>query len=136
MKHVHIYLGKDERNMKEYKKPVVTVDVGLAEGVYAASGAGDAVTFSELSTIANWGSDNGQLKFTANLSGVNPSQLTLAITFNADITSLWGGGAGATVSGKTATLTWYSAPSSAELTVQVSSGLSTLKIEGYSYRNS
>ena len=26
--------------MKMYKKPIVTVDAGLAEGVYAASGAG------------------------------------------------------------------------------------------------
>lgn len=26
--------------MERYEKPVITVDVGLAEGVYAASGAG------------------------------------------------------------------------------------------------
>lgn len=28
-----------KRHMKKYMKPVITVDAGLAEGVYAASGA-------------------------------------------------------------------------------------------------
>ena len=121
--------------MKEYKKPLVTVDEGLAEGVYAASGAGDAVKFSDLTVIADW-TNSGQLTFSADLSQVNLSQLTLVITFNADITSLWGGGASVTVSGKTATLTWYSAPTSADFTVQVSAKPSSVVITGYSYSNS
>lgn len=122
--------------MKEYKKPLVTVDAGLAEGVYSASGAGDAVKFSDLTVVNDWGG-NGQLTFTADLSGVaSLSQLTLVVTFNQEITGSWGGGASATVEGKTAKYYWYSAPNSAGLIIQVGSGLSTLKIEGYSYYNS
>ena len=90
----------------------------------------------KLSTTEYWGG-SGELKFTADLSGVaNLSQLTLVITFNQNISNAWGGGARVSVSGKTATATWYSAPTSAEFTVQVDSGLSTLKIDGYSYHNS
>ena len=133
--------GKEPEYQQKSRRPCprglpVTIDAGLAEGVYAASGAKNAVTLSELSTVANWGSDNGQLKFTADLSGVNLSQLTLVITFNQNISNAWGGGASVSVNGKTATATWYSAPTSAELNVQVNSGLSTLKIDSYSYHNS
>lgn len=39
--------------MREYRKPVVTVDAGLAEGIYAASGAGNGVSASDLSVVSD-----------------------------------------------------------------------------------
>lgn len=116
-----------------YKKPVITVDAGMAEGVYAASGAA-GITFSDLATVADWG-NSGQAKFTLDLSNVNPSQLTVVVSFNTDIISGWGGGASAVVSGSQVTLTWYSAPISAEITVQAGSNFKDLKITGVTYSN-
>ena len=122
--------------MIRYEKPVISVDAGMAEGIYAASGvAQNTVTFSEFTPISVWG-ESGQLKFTVDLSKLsNLSQLTLVITFNTDIANLWGGGANVQHNGKTATLYWYAAPSTAELTVQVNSNLSNLQITGSAYTN-
>ncbi len=119
-----------------YEKPVITVDAGMAEGVYAASGATAAadIAYSELTTVADWG-NSGQAKFTLDLSNVNLSQLTVVVSFNTDIANGWGGGASATVSGSQVTLTWYSAPTSAEITVQVGSSFKDLKITGVTYSN-
>ena len=121
--------------MKTYKKPIISVDSGLAEGVYAASGA-DSVTFSKFSKVADWGNDNGQLNFTVDFSKtVNLSQLTLKITFNQTIAAAWGGGASVTVNGSEMSCTWYSAPSHADFTIQVDKGLSTVSITRYSCTN-
>ena len=123
--------------MNHYQKPIISIDTGMAEGIYAASGATEsAVTFSELSKLADWGNNNGQLSFTADLSKLaNKAQLTLTITFSSDITNIWGGGANASYNGKTATLSWYSAPDVATLTVQVDTNLSNIHITGYTYSN-
>ena len=123
--------------MKTYKKPIISVDSGLAEGVYAASGAGDnSVTFAKLSKESDWGNDNGQLKSTISFSNtVNLSQLTLKITFNQTISSAWADGASASISGSEVSFTWYSAPSSADFHIQVNKGLSTVSITGYSCTN-
>lgn len=120
--------------MGEYKKPLVTVDAGLAEGVYAASGAGAAVKLSDLTVSGDWG-NGGQVTFTADFSSVDRSQLVLVVIFNQAISGIWGGGASGQVDGNTATCTWYSAPESAELTVGVNAAPSTLKIDSYSYHN-
>ena len=120
--------------MKMYEKPVITVDAGLAEGVYAASGAGNSVSASDLSVVGNWGS-SGQAKFTLDLTNVNPSQLTVIVTFNKDLVSGWGGGANPVASGNKLTLTWYSAPESAEITVQANCVITQLKITGCSASN-
>lgn len=121
--------------MKTYIKPVISVDSGLAEGVYAASGAA-SVTFAKLSKESDWGNDNGQLKSTISFSDtVNLSQLTLKITFNQTISSAWADGASASISGSEVSFTWYSAPESAEFYIQVNEGLSTLSITGYSCTN-
>ena len=126
--------------MKLYTKPVITIDSGLAEGVYAASGAGNDssgninVTF--LRYDGDWG-NGGTAVYTVDLSGLNPSQLTVIMTFNMDISGGWGGGSSANVSGKQLTLTWYSAPSSAEISVQVQgSDVKQLQCTGTSYSNS
>ena len=62
--------------MERYEKPVVTVDVGLAEGVYAASGAGNSVSAGSLSVVADWGG-SGQAMFTLDMSNANRSRLKL-----------------------------------------------------------
>ena len=121
--------------MKQYSKPVISIDSGMAEGVYAASGASsNAITISDLTVVADWG-NSGQAKFTLDLSNMNPSQLTVMLTFNMDITSGWGGGAIASNSGHNLTLSWYSAPTSAEITVQANGDINQLKCNGYSYTN-
>ena len=123
--------------VKEYKKPMVSVDAGLAEGIYAASGAENTVTLSKLSEAANWGNGNGQLKFTADFSALaSLSNLTLIVKFNNVIQSAWGTSAGANVNGQEATFTWYSAPSSVELFIQVEGCLSSIAISGYVCYNS
>ena len=121
--------------MKMYEKPVVTVDTGLAEGIYAASGAGSNVSAGGLSVVADWGS-SGQATFTLNLRNVNRSQLTVTVTFNNNISSGWGDGASASVSGNKVILYWYSAPETAQITVQANCAISQLQITGCSASNS
>lgn len=121
--------------MRRYEKPVVTVDAGLAEGVYAASGAGNGVSIGNLSVINDWGS-SGQAMFTLDLSNVNRSQLTVTVTFNNSIGNGWGGGASAVVSGNKVILYWYSAPETAQITVQANCAIAQLQITGCSASNS
>ena len=103
----------------KYEKPVVSVDAGLAEGVYAASGStSGSVSVKFLRYDGDWG-NGGTAVFNVDLSNVKPSQLTVVLTFNMNINGGWGGGAGASAAGQELTLTWYSAPSSAEISVQV-----------------
>lgn len=120
--------------MKMYEKPVVTVDTGLAEGVYAASGAGNGVSAGSLSITSDWGG-GGQASFSLNLKNVNRSQLTVIVTFNNDISSGWGDGASGNVSGNKLILSWYSAPETAEITVQAND-IRQLQITGCSASNS
>lgn len=122
--------------MRVYEKPVISVDAGMAEGVYAASGATGGIKVGELTVVADWGA-SGQAKFTLDLSGLNSSNLTVVLTFNVDINGGWGGGASASVSGKTLTLSWYDAPATAEIFVQVQgTDVKQLQCTGSSYYNS
>ncbi len=120
-----------------YEKPVITVDAGMAEGVYAASGAGNtaSISSSALTITADWGNDNGQAKFTLDLTNVNHSQLTVVVSFNTNLAGGWGGGASASVSGNQLTAAWYSAPDNPEFYVQVDSSLKSLEITGVTYSN-
>ena len=121
--------------MKQYSKPIISIDIGMAEGVYAASGAdSNAIAISSPSATADWGG-SGQATLTLNLSKMNPSQLTVILTFNMDISSGWGGGASASASGHNVTLTQYNAPETAEITVQANGDINQLKCTGYSYTN-
>lgn len=121
--------------MKQYSKPMISIDAGMAEGVYAASGStSNAITISTPTVVADWGG-SGQATLTLDLSNMNPSQLTVILTFNMDISSGWGGGASASASGHNLTLTWYSAPESADITVQTSDNIKQLQCTGYSYTN-
>lgn len=46
--------------MKTYKKPVVTVDAGMAEGVYAASGAKGTLNVTYYGVWDRWGTNGGK----------------------------------------------------------------------------
>mgnify|MGYP004643218835 FL=1 len=108
----------------------------MAEGVYAVSGTEDTtgISYSTGDVIADWG-DSEQANLTLTLSNANPSQLTVVLTFNMDISGAWGGGASNSVSGKTVTLTWYSAPASATITVQANGTIKDLEIKNATYSN-
>ena len=124
--------------MKTYKKPVVTVDEGMAEGVYAASGA----TQGTLNVVYHgvwdkWGTNGGKGLAMANWSGINGT-ITLNITFNdtleqvetddASVQESW--------SGKTATLTFAStATNPLTIGVHIDHGVSIddLKMTGFTY---
>ena len=122
--------------MKIYEKPVVSVDAGMMEGVYMQSGgaSGGGVGVSSPEIVNNWGT-SGQVKYKIDLSGLNPSQLTVVLTFNTDIVNGWGGDASASASEKSLTLTWYSAPSTADITVQINGDVNQLQCTGSSYSN-
>lgn len=104
--------------MKLYKKPIISIDAGIAEGIYAASGNTTGIPVSFLQYDGDWG-NGGTAVYSVDLSSLNPSQLTIVLTFNMDISGGWGGGASTSVSNNILTLTWYSAPSSAKISVQV-----------------
>ena len=124
--------------MNTYEKPIISVDAGMAEGVYAASGSAPSsggVSVKSSGVAADWG-NSGQANFNIDLSGLsNLSQLTVVLTFNMDISSGWGGNANAVASGKQLTLSWYSAPTSADITVQASGNINQLECTGSSYSN-
>ena len=99
--------------MRTYKKPMITVDSGLAEGVYAASGSSQGtlnVTYHGV--WDRWGTNGGKGLAMANWSDLNGT-ITLNITFNdtvdqaetddASVQTSW--------SGKTATFTFASTAS-------------------------
>ena len=120
--------------MNHYQKPIISIDTGMAEGIYAASGATqNTVSFGNLIETANWGNTSGQLKFSANLSSLAGSKLKLIVTFNTDLTAAWGGGSSASGNGKNATFEWYQAPDTAELYIQVNTNPSSVQITGYTY---
>ena len=124
--------------MNTYKKPVVTVDAGMAEGVYAASGATQGtLNVTYYGVWDRWGTNGGKGLAMANWSGLNGT-ITLNITFNdtvhqvetddASVQKSW--------SGKTATLTFASTASN-PLTIGIhlnhGTSIDDLKMEGYTY---
>ena len=120
--------------MKTYEKPIISVDEGLAEGVYAASGA-SPINISAPTVINDWGI-SGQAKFLANYSGIPETDrlhLSVTVTFNMPITSAWGGGASVIINSSTATFSYYNAPERVEIFVQANGSISDLKVEGYAY---
>ena len=123
--------------MKTYKKPVVTVDAGMAEGVYAASGAKGTLNVTYHGVWDKWGTNGGKGLAMADWSGINGT-ITLNITFNdtldqvetddASVQESW--------SGKTATLTFASTASN-PLTIGVhidhGASIDDLKMTGFTY---
>ena len=123
--------------MKTYKKPVVTVDAGMAEGVYAASGVKGTLNVTYYGVWDRWGTNGGKGLAMADWSGINGT-ITLNITFNdtldqvetddASVKKSW--------SGKTATLTFASTASN-PLTIGVhinhGTSIDDLKMTGFTY---
>ena len=124
--------------MKTYKKPVVTVDAGMTEGVYAASGATQGtLNGTYVGVWDKWGTNGGKGLAQANWSGINGT-ITLNITFNdtleqvetddASVQESW--------SGKTATLTFAStATNPLTIGVHIDHGVSIddLRMTGFTY---
>ena len=124
--------------MKTYKKPVVTVDAGMAEGVYAASGANQGtLNVTYVGVWDRWGTNGGKGLAQAGWSGIIGT-ITLNITFNdtldqvetddASVQESW--------SGKTATLTFAStATNPLTIGVHIDHGASIddLKMTGFTY---
>lgn len=124
--------------MKTYKKPVVTVDAGMAEGIYAASGASQGtLNVSYYGVWDKWGTNGGKGLAMANWSDINGT-ITLNITFNETIDQVETDNASvqASCSGNTATLTFASTASN-PLTIGVhidhGTSIDDLKMTGFTY---
>lgn len=117
--------------MKLYKKPIITVDSGMAEGIYAASGSeSNAFSVKRADIVANWGGP-GQRKFSLNLTSLKGKNIKLCIIFNMPISSGWCDGFSSSVEGSMLTLTCYSSPDVATITVQTSNDVTTLDVASY-----
>lgn len=124
--------------MREYRKPVVTVDAGLAEGIYAASGAAQGtlnVTYQGV--WDRWGTNGGKGLALASWSGINGT-ITLYINFNDTVDQIETEDASVqtTWSGNTATLIFSSAATN-PLTIGIhlnhGTSIDNLKMTRYSY---
>lgn len=120
--------------MKIYEKPVVSVDAGMMEGVYMQSGGASSTsggfTVSFFNKIVYY-QENGAETYRASWSSGNVKSITLVFNQNIDSASA---NTNVNVSGKTITASYsgWSPPSPVDITVQVSTGLSSLQLESYS----
>ena len=123
---------------KTYKKPVISIDQGLAEGVYAASGASKGtlnVTYHGV--WDRWGTNGGKGLALASWSGIDGT-ITLNITFNDTVDQIETDDASVqkSWSGQTATLTFASTASN-PLTIGIhlnhGSSIDNLQMTGYTY---
>ena len=124
--------------MKTYKKPVVTVDAGMAEGIYAASGASQGtLNVTYYGVWDRWGTNGGKGLAMANWSDLNGT-ITLNITFNDSIDQVETDNASVqtSCSGKTATFTFASTVSN-PLTIGIhlnhGTSIDDLKMTGFTY---
>lgn len=123
--------------MKAYTKPVVTIDNGMAEGVYAASGAQGALNVTYHGVWDRWGTNGGKGLAMADWSGINGT-ITLNITFNDTIDQVETDDASvqASCSGQTATLAFASTASN-PLTIGIhlnhGTSIDDLKMTGFTY---
>ena len=126
--------------MKTYKKPVISIDHGISEGVYAASGASELkgnlnVTYSGV--WDRWGTNGGKGLAQANWSDIDGT-ITLNINFNDTIDEVETDDASVqkSWSGKTATLTFASTASN-PLTIGIhlnhGTSIDNLQMTGFSY---
>ena len=123
--------------MKTYTKPVVTIDNGMAEGVYAASGAQGALNVTYHGVWDRWGTNGGKGLAMASWSDLNGT-ITLNITFNDTIDQVETDDASvqASCSGQTATLTFASTATN-PLTIGIhlnhGTSIDDLKMTGFTY---
>ena len=124
--------------MNTYKKPVVTVDAGMAEGVYAASGAAQGtLNVTYIGVWDRWGTNGGKGLAQANWSDINGT-ITLNITFNDTVDQVETDGASVQTSwsGKTATLTFASTvtnPLRIGIHLNHGTSIDDLNMTGYTY---
>lgn len=124
---------------KIYTKPVIEVDNGLAEGVYAASGATTKGTLNVTyhGVWDRWGTNGGKGLAMADWSGLD-GNITLNITFNdtVDQVETTDGTVKCNWSGKTATFTFASTASN-PLTIGIhlnhGTSIDNLKMTGFTY---
>ena len=124
--------------MKTYTKPVVTIDSGMAEGVYAASGANQGtlnVTYNGV--WDRWGTNGGKGLALAEWSGIDGT-ITLNITFNdtVDQVETTDASVQSSCSGKTATLTFASTaenPLTIGIHLNHGTSIDNLKMTGFTY---
>ena len=123
--------------MKTYEKPVVSVDTGLAEGVYAASGAKGTLNVTYYGVWDRWGTNGGKGLAMADWSDINGT-ITLNITFNdtVDQAETTDASVQSSCSGNTATFTFASTASN-PLTIGVhlnhGTSIDDLKMTGFTY---
>ena len=78
--------------MREYAKPVVTVDNGLAEGVYAASGAGCYTASANIHQRPQTGRGDYRIQVDGKHSSDHTREVqVLTISFNQNVTYVSGG---------------------------------------------
>lgn len=124
--------------MKIYKKPVISIDNEISEGVYAASGASQGTLNVDYHGVWDrWGTNGGKALFMANWSNID-GKITLVINFNDKIDQVETTDASvtATCSGQTATLTFASnAENPLTIGVHLNHGTSIddLKMTDFSY---
>ena len=125
--------------MNTYKKPVVTVDTGMAEGVYAASGAISKGTLNVTyyGVWDRWGTNGGKGLAFASWSDLDGT-ITLNIHFNDTVDQVETTDASVKCdwSGNTATLTFASTATS-PLTIGIhlnhGTSIDNLKMTGFDY---
>ena len=124
--------------MNTYEKPVVSVDSGMAEGVYAASGAPKGtLNVSYYGVWDRWGTNGGKGLAFANWSDIDGT-ITLHINFNdtVDQVETTDASVQASWSGQTATLTFASTASN-PMTIGIhlnhGTSIDNLNVTGYSY---
>lgn len=124
--------------MKTYKKPVISIDNGISEGVYAASGTTEGtLNVTYYGVWDRWGANGGKGLAMANWSDLNGT-ITLNINFNDTVDQAETNDASvqASWSGKTATFTFASTASN-PLTIGVhlnhGTSIDDLKMTGFTY---
>ena len=124
--------------MRVYEKPVITVDSGMAEGIYAASGATQGtlnVTYHGV--WDRWGTNGGKGLAMADWSGIDGT-ITLNIKFNETVDQIETDDASVQCAwnGSTATLT-FASTSSNPLTIGIhidhGTSIDDLKMESFTY---
>lgn len=124
--------------MKTYKKPVISIDNGISEGVYAASGAAKGtLNVTYYGVWDRWGTNGGKGLAMANWSDI-VGTITLSITFDDTVDEIETNDASVqkSWSGKTATLTFASTAAN-PLTIGVhlnhGTSIDNLKMTGFTY---
>ena len=122
---------------KTYKKPVLTIDSGLSEGIYAASGAKGTLNVTYHGVWDRWGTNGGKGLAMASWSGIDGT-ITLTINFNDTVDQIETDDASVqkSWSGKTATLTFASTATN-PLTIGIhlnhETSIDNLKMTSFTY---